>query len=180
MLGRIWSGQCFILGKTRRASDDVDMDEVGVALLVAARELIVVGALYEMSSGIVDSFAVAVPSTETSVCARDRTNSRLSSAFAGRIDTTAVTYATLCHVVEYIAPVPAVCAATVPVNECVWNCSVTDCDCVPNTMPFRCTWVSSRYSASLRQRRMLIGSFVVRTKLLDFLKHFPFTVKENP
>ena len=34
--------------------------------------------------------------------------------------------------VEYIALVPAVCAATVPVNECVWNCSVTDCDGVPS------------------------------------------------
>ena len=32
-----------------------------------------------------------------------------------------------------------------------------------NTMPFLRTWVNSRYSASLRQRRMLIGSFVVRT-----------------
>ena len=32
----------------------------------------------------------------------------------------------------------------------------------------------------LSQRRMLIGSFVVRTKLLHFLKHFPFSVKENP
>ena len=49
-----------------------------------------------------------------------------------------------------------------------------------NTMPFLRTWVSPRYSASLSQRRMLIGRLVVRTKLLVFLKHFPSSVKENP
>ena len=79
----------FLVGKNPdEAGDDMDVEEVGVALLVAARELIVVGAFYDISSGIVDSFAVADPSTETSVCARDRTNSRLSSALAERIGTT--------------------------------------------------------------------------------------------
>ena len=39
------------------------------------------GTFYELSRGIVDSTdAVAVPSTETSVRARDRTNSRLPIA----------------------------------------------------------------------------------------------------
>ena len=57
-------------------------------------------------------------STETSVCAEDRTNSSLHIALPERIETQpAVTYATLCPVVEYIAPVFAVYAAAVPVNE---------------------------------------------------------------
>ena len=62
----------FLVGKNPNdPGDDTDMEEVGVAMLVAAREL------------------------------------------AG------VTYATTCPVVEPIAPVPAVCAATVPVIEYV-------------------------------------------------------------
>ena len=60
----------FLVGKNPDdPGDDTDMEEVGVALLVAAREL------------------------------------------------AAVTYIRTCLVVELIAPVPAVCAATVPVNE---------------------------------------------------------------
>jgi len=48
---------------------------------VADGELIVVGAFYEISSGIVDFFEeVAVPKTETAVTARDRTNSMSHNA----------------------------------------------------------------------------------------------------
>ena len=48
--------------------------------LVAARELIVAGADFEISSGMVDfSEEVALPSTETPACAKDRTNSSSTS-----------------------------------------------------------------------------------------------------
>ena len=48
-VGNIRSSQCFLLGKNLdEPGDDMDMEGVGVALLVAARELIVVGAFYEI------------------------------------------------------------------------------------------------------------------------------------
>ena len=50
-----------------------------------AREPIVAGAVYEISSGKLNfSEEVAVPSTETPVCAGDRTNSRLHIALPER------------------------------------------------------------------------------------------------
>ena len=79
--------------------DDMDMEEVGVAIFVATRES---SSWWELSTKfqVVYSFADAVPSTETSVCGRDRTNRRFSSAL------------------EYIASVPAVCAATARKRVC--------------------------------------------------------------
>ena len=50
---------------------------------------------------------VAVPSTETYVCARDRTNNRLHIALPERNETQpAMTYATLCPVVELLQYLP--------------------------------------------------------------------------
>ena len=71
----------------------------------------------KFSSGLVDSFAVAVPSTETSVCARIGRTEGSPVRWLNALTRPAVTYATPCPVVEYIAPVPAVFAATVPGNE---------------------------------------------------------------
>ena len=161
--------------------DDVDMEEVGVPLLVAARES---SSWWELST----KFPVVLWIPLLLLCPRLR---RPCAQGIGRtagspvrwlnaLTRPAVTYATPCHVVEYIAPVPAVCAATVPVNELCGTVRWTATVYRRNTMPFRCTWVSSRYSASPPQRRVLIGCFVVRTTLLDFWKHFLFSDKENP
>ena len=70
-------------------------------LVVAARELTVAGAFREISRCVVDvSDEVAVPSTETPVCARDRTNSTLHIVLPERNDKPAVTYAASTPVVE--------------------------------------------------------------------------------
>ena len=88
------------------------------SLLVAARELIVVGAFCDISSGIVDSIdAAAVPWTRTSVRARDRTNSRFTITLAERIDTARRDLRYVTPVVEYIDPAPTVFTAPVPVKE---------------------------------------------------------------
>ena len=55
--------------------------------LVAAKKFIVMGAFSELSCGIVDSSdGVAVSATQTTVCPRDRTNSRLLFALFERKD----------------------------------------------------------------------------------------------
>eukprot|EP00450_Noctiluca_scintillans_P028773 CAMPEP_0194549998 /NCGR_PEP_ID=MMETSP0253-20130528/95489_1 /TAXON_ID=2966 /ORGANISM="Noctiluca scintillans" /LENGTH=438 /DNA_ID=CAMNT_0039397433 /DNA_START=45 /DNA_END=1362 /DNA_ORIENTATION=- len=61
--------------------------------IVAKEELIVVGAFYEISSGIVDFFEeVAAPTTETAVSTRDRANSRSHIAQAVPSDEEPETY----------------------------------------------------------------------------------------
>ena len=100
------------------------------------------------------------------MCARDRTNSKHHIALPERNETQpAVTCATPCPVVEYIAQVRAVYAATVPVNE-----YATGMVCGQNAMPFIRTWVSSRNSASLCQRPMSNANFVVRPKMAGLNK----------
>ena len=85
---------------------------------VVVGELIVVGAFYETSSGIVDSSDVVVPSMETSACAQGI--GRTAGSPVRRLSAwtrPAVTYSTPVPVIEYISPVSAVYTATVPVNE---------------------------------------------------------------
>jgi carbonic anhydrase len=65
-----------VVVNVKRQIDMIRRDKA-IMKSVASGELIVVGAFYEISSGIVDFFEeVAVPATETRVSARDRTNSR--------------------------------------------------------------------------------------------------------
>ena len=82
--------------------------------------------------------------------------------------------ATPCLVVEYVAPVPAEHAATATVDE-----YVTGMVSGQNAMPFffTRTWVSPRYSASLRRSRVSKANFVMRPNLLDCSKRLQFSVE---
>ena len=78
------------------------------------------GAFSELSCGIVDpSDGGAVPATETAVCARDRTNSRLPIPLSERSGTARRDLRYLTPVVEYIDPDPAVYTVPAPVHEYV-------------------------------------------------------------
>ena len=83
-----------------------------------------------------------------------------------------MTNATPCPVIEHVAPVPAVHAATAPVDE-----YVTGMVSSQNAMPFTRTWVSPRNSASTR--RGSNANFVASPKLLDRTKCVPFSVEVN-
>uniref|UniRef100_A0A7S0ZX82 carbonic anhydrase n=1 Tax=Noctiluca scintillans TaxID=2966 RepID=A0A7S0ZX82_NOCSC len=81
-----------VVVNAKRQIDMIRRDKE-IMKIVAREELIVVGAFYEISSGIVDFFEeVAAPTTETAVSTRDRANSRSHIAQAVPSDEEPETY----------------------------------------------------------------------------------------
>ena len=104
----------------------------------------------------------AAPSTETSVCATDRTNNSSSVRVLNATMRPAVTYAPTCLVVEYIAPLNRVRSDSIDERICDIQTSDHDKDGVQtDTRQFSRACLNSKNNELSSQRRMLDGNFVV-------------------